>query len=308
MVTVDLGTPPAAPVSTLDGLPRRLPLTLTELRLVAETAGGAPLPFEMAAATTTSLEDRLGHTRGSAEEAAYDAAYDALHEPAGSLERRRLMVDGQLEAGLAGAIGLLATPDVAVDLDVVVEGVQVKSWHRQSALGVATLSTADGLVFEIAWMPASQWGDELGRVAALPRDLPMTASGVPPTVDLPFELLDAAGEALHSGRGDLVPVLADHHAGAVVLSGRPLPDADVAGLLQTLSRETRGRLRALVAHVGDGPPTVVGVVSWLLLSDGWHALETHAGTGSDAPLVRLRAVEASELGGALAPVIAQVTA
>ncbi len=307
MVTVDLGTPPAAPVSTLDGLPRRLPLTLTELRLVAEMAGGAPLPFEMATATTTSLEDRLGHTRGSAEEAAYDAAHDALHEPAGSLERRRLMVDGQLEPGLAGAIGLLATPDVAVDLDVVVEGVQVKSWHRQSALGVATLSTADGLVFEIAWMPASQWGDELGRVAALPRDLPMTASGVPPTVDLPFELLDAAGEALHSGRGDLVPVLADHHAGAVVQSGRPLPDADVAGLLQTLSRETRGRLRALVAHVGDGPPTVVGVVSWLLLSDGWHSLETHTDTESDTPLVRLRAVEASELGGALAPVIAEVT-
>jgi hypothetical protein len=49
-------------------------------------------------------------------------------------------------------------------------------------------------------------------------------------------------------------------------------------------------------------------VSWLLLSDGWHSLETHAGTGSDAPLVRLRAVEASELGGALAPVIAEVTA
>ena len=307
MVTIDLGTPPAAPVSTLDGLPRRLPMTLTELRLAAEMAGGAPLPFEMATATTTSLEDRLGHTRGSAEEAAYVAARDALHEPAGSLERRRLMVDGQLEAGLAGAIGLLATPDVAVDLDVVVEGVQVKSWHRQSALGVATLSTADGLVFEIAWMPASQWGDELGRVAALPRDLPMTASGVPPAVDLPFELLDAAGEALHSGRGDLVPVLADHHAGAVVQSGRPLPDADVAGLLQTLSRETRGRLRALVAHVGDGPLTVVGVVSWLLLSDGWHSLETHADSESDSPLVRLRAVESSELGGALAPVIAEVT-
>ena len=308
MVTIDLGTPPTAPASALDGLPRRLPLTVSELRLAAEKAGGAPLPFEMTAPTTTPLEDRLGQTRGSAEEAAYVAALEALHEPAGSLERRRLLVDGHLEAGLAGAVGLLATPDVAVDLDVVVEGVQVKSWHRQSELGVATLSTADGLVFEIAWMPASQWGDELGRVAALPRDLPMSASGVPATVDLPFELLDAAGEALHSGRGDLVPVLADHHAGAVVEGGRPVPDADVAGLLQTLSRETRGRLRALVAHVGDGPPTVVGVVSWLLLADGWHALETHAGTGSDAPLVRLRAVEASELGGALAPVIAEVTA
>jgi hypothetical protein len=309
MVTVDLGTPPTRPASVLDGLPRRLPLTLSELRLAAERAGGAPLPFGMATPTTTNpLEDRLGQTRGSAEEAAYSAALAALHEPAGSLQRRGLLVDGRLEPGLAGAIGLLATPDVAVDLDIVVEGVQVKSWQRQSDLGVATLSTADGIVFEIAWLPADQWADELGRVAALPGDLRMTASGVPESVDLPFELLDAAGEALHSGRGDLVPVLADHHSGAVVEGGRPVADADVAGLLQTLSRETRGRLRALVAHVGDGSPSVVGVVSWLLLSDGWHALETHAGGAADVPLVRLRAVEATDLAGALAPVIAEVTA
>jgi hypothetical protein len=309
MVSVDLGTPPVPPASVLDGLPRRLPLTLPELRLAAERAGGAPLPFEMAApATTTPLEDRLGQTRGGNEEAAYAAAIRALHEPSASLERRGLLVDGRLEPGLAGAIGLLATPDLAVDFDVVVEGVQVKSWQRQSDLGVATLATADGIVFEIAWLPTDRWADELGRVATLPSDLRMTASGVPASVDLPFELLDAAGEALHIGRGDLVPVLADHHSGAVVKSGRPVADADVAGLLQTLSRETRGRLRALVAHVGDSAPSVVGVVSWLLLSDGWHALETQSGGGSDTPLVRVRAVEASELGGALAPVIAEVTA
>ena len=309
MVTIDLGTPPAPAASVLDGLPRRLPLTLLELRLAAERSGGAPLPFEMAAPTTTSpLEDRLGQSRDSAEEAAYSAALDALHEPAGSLERRHLLVDGRLDAGLAGAIGLLATPDVAVDIDVVVEGVQVKSWQRQSDLGVATLSTADGIVFELAWLPADQWADELGRVATLPAGLPMTASGVPAWVDLPFELLDAAGEALHSGRGDLVSVLADHHSGAVVEEGRPVADADVAGLLQTLSRETRGRLRALVAHVGDGPPGVIGVVSWLLLADGWHALETHTGGDTAVPLVRLRAVGPSDLAGALAPVIAEVTA
>ena len=309
MVSVDLGTPPAPPASVLDGLPRRLPLTLPELRLAAERAGGAPLPFEMAAATTTTpLEDRLGQARGGIEEASYAAALAALHEPSASLARRGLLVDGRLEPGLAGAIGLLATPDLAVDFDVVVEGVQVKSWQRQSDLGVATLATADGIVFEIAWLPTDRWADELGRVAILPSDLRMSASGVPTSVDLPFELLDAAGEALHSGRGDLVPVLADHHSGAVVKSGRPVADADVAGLLQTLSRETRGRLRALVAHVGDGAPSVVGVVSWLLLSDGWHALETQSGGGSDTPLVRVRAVEASDLAGALAPVIAEVTA
>jgi len=316
MVTVDLGAPPVPPANTLDGLPRRLPMTLPELRLAAERAGGAPLPFEMAAAATTNvsqdrLSDRLGETRSSAEEAAYAVALDALHEPAGSLERRHLLVDGQIDPGLAGAIGLLATPTVAVDLDVVVEGVQVKAWHRQSDFGVATLSTADGIAFELAWLAPSQWGEEMSRVAALPGDLPMRASGVPGEVDIPFELLDAAGEALHSGRGDLVPVLADHHSGSVVEGDRPVPDADVAGLLQTISRESRGRLRALVAHVGGGSPhesiSVVGVLSWLLLADGWHALETHQATG-DAPLVRVRAVDASDLAPALAPLIAEVSA
>jgi hypothetical protein len=308
MVTVDLGTPPVPPVTTLDGLPRRLPLTLPELRLAAEHAGGAPLPFEPAAPTTTNpLEDRLGQTRGSSEEAAYAAALDALHEPGGSLLRRGLLVDGRLDPALAGAIGLLATPTTAVDIDVVVEGVQVKAWHRRSEHGVATLSTADGVVFEIAWLAPSQWGDEMSRVATLPSDLPMRASGVPAEVDVPFELLDAAGEALHSGRGDLVPVLADHHAGAVVEGDRPVPDADVAGLLQTLSRESRGRLRALVAHVAGGTPRTVGVLSWLLLSDGWHALETRTGAGN-APLVRIRAVDASDLAPAVAPLIAEVSA
>jgi len=168
MVSVDLGTPPAPPASVLDGLPRRLPLTLPELRLAAERAGGAPLPFEMAAATTTTpLEDRLGQARGGTEEASYAAALAALHEPSASLERRGLLVDGRLEPGLAGAIGLLATPDLAVDFDVVVEGVQVKSWQRQSDLGVATLATADGIVFELAWLPTDRWADELGRTLRL---------------------------------------------------------------------------------------------------------------------------------------------
>ena len=97
MVSVDLGTSPAPPASVLEGLPRRLPLTLPELPLAAERAGGAPLPFEMAAPTTTTpLEDRLGQTRGGTEEAAYAAAIGALHDLSASLERRGLLVDGRL--------------------------------------------------------------------------------------------------------------------------------------------------------------------------------------------------------------------
>ena len=47
MVTIDLTTPPAPAASFLDGMARRLALTLPELRLVAELAGGAPLPFDL---------------------------------------------------------------------------------------------------------------------------------------------------------------------------------------------------------------------------------------------------------------------
>ena len=259
--------------------------------------------------TGHALEDRLGQSRASAEDEAYAAALATLHDPVETLTRRGLLDGETLDEGLAGALGLLATPTVAVDLDVVVERVRARAWHREADGAVATLATVDGIVFELAWFPATAWAAELARAAVLPSDQSLRGTTVPDVIDVPFELLDAAAEAVRSGRGDLVPVLAARHSGAAV-------DADGRtgrrrrrrlGLLRPC-RETRGRLRALVAHVGDSAPSVVGVVSWLLLSDGWHALETQSGGGSDTPLVRVRAVEASDLAGALAPVIAEVTA
>lgn len=67
MPTVDLSTPPPTPLGLLDRLPRRVTLTLPELRLLAELAGGAPLPFESVdAAAPHALDDRLGQSRSSA--------------------------------------------------------------------------------------------------------------------------------------------------------------------------------------------------------------------------------------------------
>src|SRR3954464_11120854 len=66
MATIDLSTPPPAPSGLLDALPRRVGLTLPELRLAAERAGGAPLPFHLVdAARAGDLEDRLGGRRAA---------------------------------------------------------------------------------------------------------------------------------------------------------------------------------------------------------------------------------------------------
>jgi hypothetical protein len=308
MTTIDLSTPPAPPVGLLDALPRRVALTLPELRLVAEKAGGAPLPFAVSEpAGGSALDDRLGESRGSAEDTAYAHAVGALHDPETSLSRRGLMSDGVVDEGLLGALGLLATPTLALDLDITVGGVQAKAWHRQAGAAVAALATVDGIVFELAWFPTSQWPGELARVAVIPEDLSLHDSSLPPVVDLPYELADAAGEALRTGRSDLVSVLVAQHRGEVTDDqGGEFTDADVTGFLSALTTECRGRLRALVADVSGKTTTTVGVVSWILLADGWRSLRPHQ--ADDAHRVEVRRVQPVDLGAELAAVLAEVTA
>jgi len=305
MTTVDLTTPHPAPASLLDGLPRRVALTLPELRLAAQRAGNAPLPFDMAEPRPGALEDRMGQSRGSVEDAAYLAALDSMHEPLDSLTRRGLIADDVLDAGLAGAVGLLATPSVALDLDVRVGDVQAKAWHREAAGAVATLATVDGLVFELAWFDTPQWPAELARVAVVPEDATIGESAVPAQLDLPFDLASAASEAVRTGRSDLLPVLVAQHSGRVLDGdGAPMRDSDVQSLLVGGYAESRGRMRALVTDVASGAATVVGVVSWVLLADGWRALRPHH--AADEPRVEIRRVEPADLATELAPVLAEV--
>lgn len=307
MTTIDLSTPPPAPAGLLEALPRRVALTLAELRLVAEHAGGAPLPFDLVApAQAPPLEGRLGQSRGTTEDQAYLDALASLHDPTDSLTRRGLMCDATVDEGLLGAVGLLATPTLALDLDVVSGPVQAKAWHRQAADAVATLATVDGIVFELAWFPNAHWPSELARVAALPEDLELRESAVPDLVDLPYELVDAAIEAAASSRSDLLPVLAAQHAHAVLgADSRPLGESEVVTLLAALSDEARGRLRAMVADVSTETTTVVGVVSWVLLSDGWRALVPHHSDGTLR--IAVRRVAAGDLAPNLAPVLAEVS-
>jgi hypothetical protein len=314
MPTIDLGDLPVTPdaLSPLAALPRRLTLTLPELRLVADRAGGAPLPFDLGTGPASSpagspaggaLGSRLGRAAGG-DAAAYADALAALHEPDAALSRRGLLRDGDVDEGLVGAVGLLATPSVALDLDVGAGRSRAKAWHRQAGSAVATLSTADGIVFELAWFGVEAWADELGRAAVLPEDVTLGPSAVPDHLDLPYELLDAAAEAGRSGRGDLVSVLAADHAAACRVDGAPLPVLQLIPVLQALTAECRGRLRVLVADVSEEETDVVGVVSWLLLADGWRSLRP--GRRDGVARVTLDRVSAADLALTLAPVLAEV--
>jgi hypothetical protein len=312
MVTIDLTTPPPPPASFLDAMARRVALTLPELRLVATLAGNAPLPFDLPAtapdrsadSTSGPLAGRLGESRGSIEDAAYADALGTLHDPAESLRRRALLTDDGADPGIVGAVGLLATPHLALDIDIAAGSTQVKAWHRQSGNAVASLSTCDGIVFELAWFPVDQWTIELGRVTEVPEDLPLADSQVPAHLDVPYALADAVGEALRSGRSDLVPVLVGQAAGDVLADGEPLGDAEASAALSAVHSESRGRMRMLAAEVADRATTAVGVVSWVLLRDGWHSLTPRH---DDVARVAVQRVDPDDLATELAPVLAQVT-
>lgn len=307
MPTIDLTTPAPTPEGTLEGLPRRAALTLPELRLLAERAGNAPLPFDLVEpeASGNALESRLGQSRLARDDEAYVEAVATLHDPAESLTRRGLVVDGVADAGIVGALGLLATPSVAVDLDVTVAGARARAWHRQRDDATASLATTDGIVFELAWFESARWPGELARAATLPEDVTPGRSQVPASVDLPYELLDAGAEAVRSGRTDLLSTIIAHHSGASRDgNGEPLDDTTVSSVISSLSTETQGRLRAMVAQVPETDS--VGVVSWVLVADGWRVL--HPRQEGDEHRVEVRRVEPGDLATVLAPVVAEVTA
>lgn len=316
MATIDLSAAPSprSEGTALEAAPRRIGLTVRELRHVAQLCGNAPLPFaagtdgtEPATADPTDgLAGRLGRSPQQTEEATYRRAVAALPDPAQSLAHRGLLEDGRLSPGLAGAIGLLATPETALDIDVALglpEASQLRVWHRQSGPAVAALTTVDGVVFELAWFGVDAWAAELARVAALPEGADRAASRVPPELDVPFDLADSVAEALDAGRDDLVDLLVQRASGTSTASGRVLTDADAAAALRALTAEAGGRLRALVARIGERTPDRAGVVSWTLLRDGWHSVRPHR---VDAALrVEVRAVEPNELGAVLTPALAE---
>lgn len=311
MATVDLSQP-TRPVADhlLAELPRRLTLTLPELTLAAELAGGAPLPFaHQSSRPGYALPADSMDPGTSVEDRAYATALATLPPARETLSTRGLLLDGSegrsgLEPGLAGAVGLLAAGTLGLDLDVRVGEQRVRAWHRQGGPAVASLATADGLVFELSWFGVPNWPAELARVAHLPPDLPTGTSRVPDELCTPFALLDAVGEALRSGRPELVGVLVGNSSLSVSADGRPLSAADAEAALCAVHEETRGRLRVLAAPLGASSEPRVGLVSWLLLADAWH--EVAPDPDDTEPRVRLRRVAPTGLAAAVAPVLEAV--
>ncbi|MEZ5096374.1 MAG: hypothetical protein R2731_09790 [Nocardioides sp.] len=82
--------------------------------------------------------------------------------------------------------------------------------------------------------------------------------------------------------------------------GGALDEPATEAALAALSTEARGRLRGLVAGVDA---TAVGVVSWTLLADGWHAVSPVPGEAAD--LIEVRRVEPADLATLLAPALAE---
>lgn len=290
MVTVDLSAPPSPAAGLLEGLPRRLTVTLPELRWVARHVGNAPLPFD-------PVDARADRHSAAA------AVLDELSDPVDSLTRRGLLTD-RIAPGLAGAVGLLATPTLALDLDLTVPGCQLKAWHRGARGAVAMLATSDGIVFELGWCAWSAWPDEVTRAARLPEDAVIDVSDCPGHLEMSYALVDAACEMPPSQRASLLPVLiADTRGEVIDATGRTLPDAAAVRALTALATEGRGRLRGLLRRVGDDPGAT-GVVSWTLLADGWHAIRPRR--HGDVPWVSIQSVTPDDLAHDLAAVLTEV--
>ena len=161
---------------------------------------------------------------------------------------------------------------------------QGKAWHRQAGEAVATLSTVDGIVFELAWFPTASWPTELGRVAVIPEDLALRESvGARDGRTSPTSWPTRPPRRCAARATTWSPCSRPGTRGEVLdADGAPLTEVETGRLLAAIAAEARGRLRVLAADVSGEETSVVGVVSWVLLADGWRALTPHRAGGERA--------------------------
>jgi hypothetical protein len=141
--------------------------------------------------------------------------------------------------------------------------------------------------------PVEAWSSRLAQLA----DVPVPEAPHPPDreMEVPFDVLLGAGEALRTHRPDVLDELV-----------RRAPQADPTRLREQLVRlhtAVVGRLLAVVAAEGDGAARA-GWVSWLLFGDGWRSLTPVRRDGR--PLVRLAPMRPVDLGSQDAAQVALV--
>lgn len=347
MAFVDLG-PVAAPDAGVetDAAPpswegERTGVTLPEL-LHLGARSGVVLPISPGPDPDARLDRRLGGGVGDGA-SALEELLAAFPDPVTTLRQRGLLAppetdpdapaedapgkdapaakggDGLVLAPwLAGSLRVLGEAEVSVDLDLAFEGARVRSWHHAASDLLATVSTADGSVFELTLLPLRTWHRELER-AATPPVVDTGTPGrlghpsphgtrlpeLPDGLQVPLELLNAGCDALEQGRDDVLAELLHRHAGRSRLAGGARADDDLVALcLRRLARPA-GRLRALVTARPTTPRApAAGVLSWVLLDDGWRQLQP-VGTADD-PQVRLDRRAPTDLGTALSPLLAEV--
>ena len=292
-------------------MPRRLALTLPELRLVAELAGGAPLPSTCVRAPPVpdarSLAGRLGESRGSrrglrVHRRPRHAARPGGHPaPARPGDRRRAPTPAWSAPSACSP-----RPGLALDIDVAAGGTQVKAWHRQAGDAVASLSTCDGIVFELAWFPVDQWTTELARVGGPRGPAGRRASHVPAHSTSP------SPSPTRSARrcAPAAPTWsrcwwARPTATVLAPTARAAGRAESTPCSRASHTEGRGRLRVLAAEV-SGDETTVGRRRLVGAARRRLALP-HAPQTTTAPACAVARVDPADLATELAPVLAQVT-
>lgn len=315
-VTLALDGSPAPAPDPAARLPRRVRLSRQAVEHLAELTR-TPLPWPGPPAPSPTAA-----ALGPAAAPAPDEPGDAVAE----LRAARLLTAlGDVHPEVAGAMSVLGAPEVLLDLDLSVRRsdavagyAQLHAWHRLRGGRVTTLATAGGPL-ELGWLRAELWQVELARAVTVTR--PRTTARSPePVLDLPHELLLGAGEALRLHREDVLGELVARHAGSVLTEdprrdggtgrtdsgGRPLGRAATEEQLRLLHTSVLGRMRTLVAGVGTDGARRAGWVSWLLLPDGWRALEPHV--RDLEPRVLVHPVEPLRLGVEVARLVAEVTA
>ena len=307
MVTIDLTTPPAEPATFLDGLPRRIALTLPELRLAAALGGrrpaplrrrrgrrprcprGPPRPVPRRPPTTRRTPPRWARcTTRPRRCAAAACSPTPASTPA-----------WPARSGCSPPRGSPSTstwPPPAA---------RSKAWHRQAGGAVATLATCDGIVFELAWFPTDQWPGELARVAVIPDDLDLRDSAVPATSTCRSSSSTRSARRCARAAPTWSPCWWSTTARASSTPTRPLADTGPPPRGRPPHRGPRPAAGAGRRRDRREPPPSSASSSWVLLADGWHASPPRQ--DDVRPRVDGAPVDARRPATELAPVLAQVT-